>query len=94
MSDTGVPVIVTAGDIQTSALLQCSGAAGAPAAPAPSGGAAGAGRTGSIAGPDTGNGGYLARNDGGWTWLSVSLLAAFALVSGVGGAVALASRRR
>ncbi len=83
---TGVPVVVTAGDVQTSILVQCSGAVAGAAAPppapgAPGGGtapAAGGGPTGTITGPDTGSGG-AAGGQGALSWWPVLALAAGAV---------------
>ena len=65
-SNTGVPVIVTAGDVQASIIVTC-GPGSAPPSPGQPGSGAGAGTgtpTGTITGPDTGNGGYLGYPDG------------------------------
>jgi hypothetical protein len=53
----GVPVVVTAGSLQSSILVDCTpSAVGVPAAPGPSGGAAADRTAGRISGPDTGSG--------------------------------------
>lgn len=67
VQEAGVPVIVTAGDAQSSILLQCSAAPPPaveepPPAPPPP--------TGVIAPPATGSGGFAAAEGAKWRWLA------------------------
>lgn len=88
----GVPVIVTAGDVQSSILVRCSGVAGAAVAPAPEGGGGavpGGGATpatgrptGTIRGPDTGSAGVQGSGALSW-WPVLALAAAASLLAGV-----------
>jgi hypothetical protein len=55
---TGVPVVVTAGEIQSSVLVSCSTAQGGGGSGTPPTGNGGGGPGGVISGPDTGSGGY------------------------------------
>jgi hypothetical protein len=81
----GVPVIVTAGDVAASILVQCSGATVAPAGgggAAPGGGTAPAASSpGRISGPDTGSGGFAGSSGPLSWWPALGLAAAaFALL--------------
>lgn len=76
----GVPVIVTAGDVAASILVQCSGATVAPAGgggAAPGGGTAPAASSpGRISGPDTGSGGFAGSGGPLSWWPALGLAAA------------------
>jgi hypothetical protein len=91
--DTGVPVVITAGDVQTSILVQC-GVGSAPPPPPAGGGTGGqpTGPGGTIQPPDTGSGGYRDASDAGipW-WPALPVVTLFALLAG---ARALAPRLR
>ena len=75
----GVPVIVTAGDVQSSILVGCSDipapAAGGGAAPSGGAGAGAGAPRGTIGGPDTGSGGADAQGSLSW-WPVLGLAAA------------------
>ncbi|MBI5285752.1 MAG: hypothetical protein HY874_11740 [Chloroflexi bacterium] len=78
-AQTGVPVVVTADDVQASILVKCSGvvppAAGESPAGGSQGGAAAPGRPGTISGPDTGMGVPAGRGALSW-WPVLGLAAA------------------
>jgi len=80
-AQTGVPVVVSAGDVQASILVKCSGvvppAAGGAPAGGSQGGAAAPGRPGTISGPDTGTGVPAGRGALSW-WPVLGLAAAAA----------------
>jgi hypothetical protein len=98
IQDTGVPVIVTAGNVQSSILVQCAAAAPPPAppSPAPGGAPGGTGTTpsGTISGPNTGSGGYPTQHQGAtFPWWAFAALAAAGLAS-LGGSRVLERIRR
>lgn len=74
---TGVPVVVTAGDVQASILVNCTGAVAPGAATPGAGGAGGAGGrpTGTVRPPDTGSGGVGGTGTLTW-WPALALTAA------------------
>jgi hypothetical protein len=83
-TETGVPVVVTVGDVESSILVNCTGAVGpgtAPPPPPPGGGTPGTG----ISGPDTGTGPGEVDGAGALSWWPVLAL--------VAGAAALATLR-
>ena len=85
ISDTGVPVVVTAGEVQQSVLIRCAAAAppppsGVPAAPQGGAGAA----PGVIVGPDTGSGPMTAGGTGSLSYWPVLLLVSAALALAAG----------
>jgi hypothetical protein len=72
--ETGVPVVVTAGEAASSILVNCSGAgAGAQPGQQPGGSAGAGGALPGIAGPDTGSGGDADGRDALSIWPAIAL---------------------